>query len=75
LFGELVKKGNEMGDACYLGTYLASLDFASALVAFAAGTAPAVRPVVDYIIRRRDIKRRNSMSYLIGISGEDPDDR
>ena len=75
LFGELVKKVMRWEMPTLSLTYLANLDFASALVAFATAAVPTLHSVVDYIVERRDIRRRNWMSYLIGIADEGPDDR
>lgn len=74
VFGELIKKVTAWEMPTMSLAYLASLDLASAFAAFAAALAPAVPAVVDYFISRRELTRRNSMAYLIGVSTGEPDD-
>jgi hypothetical protein len=48
--------------------YLANLGIAGALTLFASALAPAVPVVVDYFKNKRNIERRNAMSFLIKLS-------
>ncbi len=68
LFGDLIKRVVSWEMPTLSVAYLASLDLTSALAAFAGALAPAVPAVVDYFVKRRDVHRRNSMAYLIGLS-------
>ena len=68
LFGDLIKRIASWEMPTKSVAYLASLDVASAIAAFAGALAPAVPAVVDYFERRRDVHRHNSMAYLIGVS-------
>lgn len=67
LFGDLIKKIVAWEMPTISAAYLANLDLASAIASFAAALAPAVPSVVDYFNKRRDINRKNSMAYLIGL--------
>lgn len=48
--------------------YLANIGIAGALTLFASALAPAVADIVDYFKDKRDIERRNAMSFLIKLS-------
>jgi hypothetical protein len=74
LFGDLIKKVVKWEFPSLSLAYLASLDFSGAIALFASALAPAIPSVVDYYQRRRDISRRNSMAYLIGLSSGHADD-
>ena len=67
LFGNLIKKVVVWEMPTISAAYLSSLDFTSAIATFATALAPAVPGVVDYFNKRRDIHRRNSMAYLVGL--------
>ncbi len=75
LFGDLVKKVAAWEMATLSIAYLAGLNVASAFAAFAGALAPAVPAVVDYFNSRREIQRRNSMAYLIGITKAQDEER
>jgi hypothetical protein len=75
LFGELVKKVAMWEVPSLSLAYLASLEPAAALAMFASALAPAIPAVVDYYRERRNVRRRNSMAYLAGISDGSPEDR
>ena len=68
LFGDLVKKVTTWEMPTLSLAYLVNLNSASALAAFASALAPAVQPVVDYYLRRREVRRRNSLAYLVGVT-------
>ena len=68
LFGDLVSKVTQWQVPTMSLAYLAGLGSAGAIAAFAGALAPAVPPIVDYFVKRRDITRKNSMAYLIGLS-------
>jgi hypothetical protein len=71
LFGDLIKKVVAWEVPTVSLACLAGCGFATALAAFAAALTPAIPAVVDYYSARRDHARRNSMSYLIGITKGD----
>ena len=75
VFGDLIKKVTRWEMPTLSVACLANLDLASAIAVFTAALGPAVPPVVDYFVKRADIKRRNSMAYLIGLSKGEPDER
>jgi hypothetical protein len=66
LFGDLLKRTVDLKVPSLSLAFLAGLGWPAAIASFAAGAAVAgVPPLVDYYTGRRDIGRRNSMSYLI----------
>jgi hypothetical protein len=75
VFGDLIKKVTRWEMPTISIACLANLDLASAIAVFTAALGPAVPPVIDYFVKRADIKRRNSMAYLIGLSKGEPDER
>jgi hypothetical protein len=75
LFGDLVKKVATWQLPTVSIAYLADISIRSALAAMAAAIVPAVPSVVDYFVKRADSKRRNAMTYLIGLSPEVKGDR
>lgn len=68
LFGDLIKTVSKWEVPTISLAYLASLSFPAAIAAFAGALAPAVPAVVDYYVHRRNLVRRNSMAYLVGVS-------
>ena len=71
LFGNLIKKVAAWEMPTLTVSQLVALDPASAVVAFAAALAPGVGgAIVDYFVKRREMHRRNSMAYLIGLAAE-----
>jgi hypothetical protein len=48
--------------------YLANLGITGALTIFASALAPAIPDVIDYFKNKRNIERRNAMSFLIKLS-------
>jgi hypothetical protein len=75
LFGDLIKTVSKWEVPTLSLAYLASLSLPTAIAAFAGALAPAVPAVVDYYVQRRDLARRNSMSYLVGVSKVLDDER
>lgn len=75
LFGDLIKTVSKWEVPTMSLAYLASLSLPTAIAAFAGALAPAVPAVVDYYVQRRNLVRRNSMAYLVGISKELEDER
>lgn len=69
LFADLLKGARWQVPSISLA-YLTGLSFASAIAAFVGALPGAVPALVDYVQARRDIKRKNAMSYLIGIAEE-----
>lgn len=71
LWGDLIK--NYVSSAKWsvpavLLTQVSNSGLLHSLAAFAAIAQPAVPAVVDYFTQRRDTGRRNSMSYLVGVT-------
>lgn len=75
LFGDLIKTVSKWEVPTISLAYLASLSLPTALAAFAGALAPAVPAVVDYYAQRRNLVRRNSMAYLVGVSKVLEDER
>ena len=75
LFGDLVKTVTKWEVPTISLAYLASLSLPTAIAAFAGSLAPAVPAVVDYYTLRRNLVRRNSMAYLVGVSNLLDDER
>jgi hypothetical protein len=71
LFGELIKKVVSFEVPTISLSQLIGLNTTTAIIAFATGLIPAVPPIVDYFTKGRDIRRRNSMTYLIGVSEQE----
>lgn len=74
-FGDLVKSVTKWEVPTISLAYLASLNLPTAIAAFAGALAPAVPAVVDYYTQRRNLVRRNSMAYLVGVSKVLDDER
>lgn len=75
LFGDLIKTVTKWELPTVSLAYLTSLSLPAAIAAFAAALAPAVPAVVDYYVERRDVARRNSLAYLVGVSSMVEDER
>lgn len=75
LFGDLVKAVTKWEVPTISLAYLASLSLPTAIAAFAGALAPAVPAVVDYYVQRRNLVRKNSMAYLVGVSKVLEDER
>jgi hypothetical protein len=75
LFGDLIKTATRWEMPTLSLAYLVGLNLPTALAAFAAALAPAVPAVVDYFMQRRDLVRRNSLAYLVGVSKLAEDER
>lgn len=75
LFGDLVKTVTKWEVPTISLAYLASLSLPTAIAAFAGALAPAVPAVVDYYTQRRNLVRKNSMAYLVGVSKVLEDER
>lgn len=73
LFGDLIKSVTNWKFPTISVGALTYLTFHQALTAFAVATgsalASALPVVVDSIVTRRDIRRKFSLSYLVGLSG------
>jgi len=68
LFGDLVKSVTKWEVPTISLAYLTSLSLPMAIAAFASALSPSVPAVVDYYVQRRNLARKNSMAYLVGIS-------
>ncbi|HYX71796.1 MAG TPA: hypothetical protein VE732_03425, partial [Nitrososphaera sp.] len=54
--------------------YLGGLDYSKAIALFASALAPTAHHIVDYVKTSRSIKRKNALSYLVGLSAAKKDD-
>jgi hypothetical protein len=75
LFGDLVKNVAKWGVPAVMPTlplaYFLNMSLGAAAVAFATNAVlPAVPAVVDYLQATARVKRKNAMSYLIGLAQE-----
>jgi hypothetical protein len=70
LFADLIKKVASWEVPTLSLAYMANLGFANAIALFASALTPAVPAVVDYFKAKKDVERRNAMSFLIGLSKE-----
>ncbi len=68
LFADVMKKIIKWEMPSLTLAYLANLGIAGAITLFASALAPAVPDIVDYFKSKRDIERRNAMSFLIKLS-------
>ncbi|MDM0041540.1 hypothetical protein QTH89_05190 [Variovorax sp. J22G21] len=75
LFGDLLKTVTKWEVPTMSLAYFSSLSLPTALAAFAGALAPAVPSVVDYYVQRRNLARKNSMAYLVGVSKVLDDER
>lgn len=53
--------------------YLGGLDYTKAIALFASALAPTIPHIIDYVKELRSIKRKNSLTYLIGLSTANDD--
>ena len=74
LFGDLIKAVTKWELPTMSLAYMTSMNLATAIAAFAGALAPAVPPLVDYFNKRRELTRRNSMAYLVGVSSTTRDE-
>ena len=70
LFGDLIKKAATFEMPALSLAYLMGLSFDQALAGFVGALAPALPALVDYVQARREVKRRNALTYMIGLSNE-----
>jgi len=68
IFADVMKKIVKWEVPSLSLAYLANFGIAGALTLFASALAPAVPVVVDYFKGKRNIERRNAMSFLIKLS-------
>ena len=68
LFADLIKKVTVWEMPSLSLAYLANLGFAGSVALFASALAPAIPAVIDYYKKKKDIERRNAMSFLIKLS-------
>jgi hypothetical protein len=67
--GDLIKSIAKWEVPALSLAFVAPVSIATALGAVTAALSPAIPSVVDYFIKRRDIKRNNAMTYLMSIAG------
>jgi len=68
LFSDLLKKIVTWEVPSLSLAYLANLGFAGAIALFASALTPAIPDAVDYFKEKRNLERRNAMSFLIRLS-------
>ena len=68
IFSDVMKKVVKWEAPALSLAYFSSLSIAGAVTLFATALAPAVPDIIDYFKDKRDIERRNTMSYLIKLS-------
>ena len=68
MFSDVMKKVSTWEAPALSLAYFSSLGIAGAVTLFASALAPAVPDIIDYFKYKRDIERRNTMSYLIKLS-------
>jgi hypothetical protein len=71
LFGDLVKTVVTWEVPTLSLAYLTDLGLVGAVGAFVAGLRAVTPPIVDYVKARREIGRKHSISYLIGLAKPD----
>lgn len=69
IFADVMKKIVKWEFPSLSLAYLANLGIAGALTLFSSALAPAVPNIIDYFKAKRDIEKRNAMSFLIKLSG------
>ena len=68
-FGELVKTVIKWEFPTLSIAQLVGASWANLAIAFATALVPAIAPqIVDYFVDSKDVKRINSMSYLVGVT-------
>jgi hypothetical protein len=68
LFGDLIKTIVKWEVPSLSLAYVGEFSLSVALAFFSAAAVPAVPSVVDYFQGRRELARKNSLSYLIGVT-------
>ena len=68
IFSDVMKKVVKWEAPALSLAYFSNLSIAGAVTLFATALAPAVPDIIDYFKDKRDIERRNTMSYLIKLS-------
>jgi hypothetical protein len=68
LFADVMKKVATWEFPSLSLAYLANVGITGALILFASAFVPAIPDVIDYFKSKRDIERRNAMSFLIKLS-------
>lgn len=68
IFADVMKKIVKWEVPSLSLAYLANFGIAGALTLFASALVPAIPDVVDYFKSKRDIERRNAMSFVIKLS-------
>lgn len=70
LFGNMIKTVTEWEFATLSVSYLSGLNWSEIIIAFIGALMPAIPGLVDYFQEKRDIQRRNSFAYMIGLKNE-----
>ncbi|MEK7759204.1 MAG: hypothetical protein AAB304_06340 [Pseudomonadota bacterium] len=68
LFADVMKKVATWEVPSLSLAYISSIGMAGSLALFAAALAPAIPDVIDYFKDKKDVDRRNAMSFLIKLS-------
>lgn len=71
IFADVMKKVVKWEVPTLSLAYISNVDIAGALMVFASAITPAVADIVDYFKDKRDIERRNAMSFLIKLSKDE----
>ena len=65
LVGDLIKSVMKWEVPTLSVAFIAPISASGALAAIAGALAPAVPHVIDYFVKRRDLKHKNAMTYLL----------
>jgi hypothetical protein len=68
LFADVIKRIVRWEVPSLSLAYISNIGVAGSLALFAAALAPAIPDVIDYFKDKKDINRRNAMSFLIKLS-------
>ena len=68
MFADLLGKISSVEVPAMSLAHLIGLDPAQAIIAFVASLGPAVPALVDFVAQREEARRRNGLTYLIGVS-------